>query len=622
MKSILLFLSISLFVSKSVSSQCLAGEVALTMNIAVDAWGQETYWELVPTGSGCGNNTIASGSSTNVGCIGNDPIDDSGYIDNTVVSEGPFCLVIGESYDLIFVDSYGDGGLVFELLEDGSFSHNYVGGGDGNTWTFEAGNSGLPFNDSPCGASEIIPDGVAVEMTNSSAVIQLSEPHPAAGGCGIYGFWCDSDPNISNTVWAYFTAVDGVAYEITTCNDNPGFDTQLALYHTSTCNDFSTFELVSSNDDMQGGCATANGYSSLMYASCLIPGDIYYIQLDGWQGAVGTTLLSVSTYAGEVNMYSSVNNINCPLDKSEQPNGAITPYIVGSGADFTTTWTGPNNFTSNENYLTGLGPGTYNITVTSACGEIFTDQYQINQPSSWNVAGTGIGPDCATSGNGSVALTVSGATAPYTYAWVGPENFLSVAEDIADLDFGSYQITITDDHGCTLVQTYQLNPVNDLSFDLGADTTICLQDDVIVFGPVGLNYSWQDGSINQFYVIHAADWDLGPHALILTASTDDGCSYSDAYLFTVEVCDGVENENEELVSIFPNPATDHIILNFAHANSPINLNMYDASGRLVLSRNYNSGNNVWIDLDYPAGVYTLDIQSGNDRIRKQVMIVD
>jgi hypothetical protein len=145
-----------------------------------------------------------------------------------------------------------------------------------------------------------------------------------------------------------------VSYDITTCNEIEGFDTQLALYHASSCSDYLTFELISSNDDMQGGCSISNGFSSRMFASCLVPGDAYYIQMDGWQGAIGTALLSVSTYIGEIEMFSSVNNINCPLDKSETPNGAITPYVVGSGVDFTASWTGPNNFASSDNYLSDL----------------------------------------------------------------------------------------------------------------------------------------------------------------------------------------------------------------------------------------------------------------------------
>jgi hypothetical protein len=618
MKSFLLSTLLFVFSSSTLFSQCELGEIALTMNIAVDAWGQETYWELVPSGNNCGDGTIAFGSNSGVGCAGTDPTDDGGYVDNTIVSEGPFCLVEGQFYDLIFVDSYGDGGLVFELFEDNSFSHTYIGGGDGNTWTFEAGNSGLPANDSPCGATEIFPDGEALLISNEGAVTQLSEPHPAAGGCGTLGFWCEG--NITNTVWAYFIAQENVSYDITTCNEIEGFDTQLALYHASSCSDYLTFELISSNDDMQGGCSISNGFSSRMFASCLVPGDAYYIQMDGWQGAIGTALLSVSTYIGEIEMFSSVNNINCPLDKSETPNGAITPYVVGSGVDFTASWTGPNNFTSDANYLSDLGPGTYNLTLTTACGDVFTDEYQISQPSSWNIAGTGVGPDCAASENGSITLTVTGATAPYTYAWSGPDNFMSPAEDISNLNFGSYQVTITDERDCQIVQTYQLNPINNLTFDLGNDTTICLTDNVIVSGPAGLNYTWQDGSINQFYVIDAEEWDLGPHALILTASTDDGCSYSDAFLFTVETCASVNESDKNILTVYPNPASSLLNLNFNQTVEHALIQLIDASGRVVATQVFRGASNCVLDLNVASGVYALDITMGEEHVVRQIVV--
>lgn len=619
MKPILLFVFLSFIVNFNSAAQCLPGEIALTMNIGVDAWGQETYWELVPTGNGCGNGTIAFGSSTNVGCAGIDPFDDSGYTDNTTVAEGPYCLVDGMSYDLIFVDSYGDGGLVFELYEDGSFSHNYIGAGDGNTWTFEVGNSGLPANDSPCGALEVIPDGAAIEMTNITAVAQSGEPTPLNGSCGIFGFWCEI--GLSNTVWAYFTAAEGVSYDITTCNDGPGFDTQLAVYHSNDCADFSTFEMISSNDDM-GGCAVANGYSSRMFASCLIPGDTYYIQLDGWAGAVGTAFLTVSTYEGTTNFNTQVNNVACPVDKGGISTGSIIPYFVGSGSNFTCEWTGPNGYESSENYVYELGPGTYNLTATTSCGEVFTDDFQIFQPETWSIVLSGTGPDCAASGNGSIALTVGGATAPYTYNWAGPDNFSSDIEDISALDFGSYQIIITDDNGCEQIQTYMLNPLDNFSFDLGNDTVICIYNEAIIYGPPGLDYLWQDGTINQFYELSGEDWSLGAHALILTATTDEGCTYSDAYIFTVDACAGVHEGAQESMMIYPNPVSDLIMISFETAKNKIDVRLYDAAGRLVENRNYNSGSNFRVDADLPAGVYSLNVIADNEYWVKTVLVGD
>ncbi|MFM7310730.1 MAG: hypothetical protein ACKOZY_08985, partial [Flavobacteriales bacterium] len=191
-KTLTLFAAMCLISMQSAIAQCATGEVALTMIITVDPWGEENYWELVPNGNDCGNGTLYSGANNSVGCAGTPPSVDNGYPDNSVQNVGPYCLTIGDSIDLIFIDSYGDGGPSFELYEDGSYSHYYVGGGSGNTWTFEVGNSGLPANDSPCGALEVLVDGPEVSITNTTAIAQNAEPRPAAGGCGTPGFWCEN----------------------------------------------------------------------------------------------------------------------------------------------------------------------------------------------------------------------------------------------------------------------------------------------------------------------------------------------------------------------------------------------------------------------------------------------
>jgi len=269
--------------------QCGTDSTSISMILTVDPWGEENYWELVPTGNGCGNGTLYFGANELVGCSGTAPEVDGGYPDNSVVIVPSFCLPTGQSFDLIFVDSYGDGGLVFELYENGSFAHSYVGSGTGNTWTFEVGNTGLPIYDSPCGAPEILPNGEGALLDNTACVSQSSEPRPAGGNCGLFGVWCEG--NITNTAWAYFVAEQDVTYEITSCNEGAGFDTQLALYKVDNCSDWASFELISANDDMAGGCDVANGYSSLMYASCLEAGATYFIQVDGWEGAVGSAIV-------------------------------------------------------------------------------------------------------------------------------------------------------------------------------------------------------------------------------------------------------------------------------------------------------------------------------------------
>ena len=94
-------------------SQCPFGQTEVTIDIGTDNWGFEVYWELAPTGNNCGSSAILfSGGNTNVGCNANN-VGSGGYANNTTITEGPWCLTDGATYDIISRDGYGDGGAQF-----------------------------------------------------------------------------------------------------------------------------------------------------------------------------------------------------------------------------------------------------------------------------------------------------------------------------------------------------------------------------------------------------------------------------------------------------------------------------------------------------------------------------
>ncbi|MFE3870783.1 SprB repeat-containing protein, partial [Flavobacterium sp. ZS1P70] len=51
-------------------------------------------------------------------------------------------------------------------------------------------------------------------------------------------------------------------------------------------------------------------------------------------------------------------------------------------------------------------------------------------------------------GFGSVNITVTGGTAPYTFSWTGPNNFTASTEDLTNVLAGTYQYTVTSSNGC------------------------------------------------------------------------------------------------------------------------------------------------------------------------------
>ena len=96
-------------------AQCPSGQTEVSIDITTDNWGFEAYWELTSTGNNCGStSTIFSGGNTAVGCNANN-VSSGGYPDNTTISEGPWCLTDGASYDILSRDGYGDGGTDFEV---------------------------------------------------------------------------------------------------------------------------------------------------------------------------------------------------------------------------------------------------------------------------------------------------------------------------------------------------------------------------------------------------------------------------------------------------------------------------------------------------------------------------
>ena len=118
--------------------QCEAGELEVTIQVLTDDYGNETMWQLVESGAGCDGEPIYTGGNPALGCedAGTFESPAGGYGDNATIDEGPFCLTEGASYDIICVDSYGDGQASFVVLVNGGFANGFGAGGALNTWTF------------------------------------------------------------------------------------------------------------------------------------------------------------------------------------------------------------------------------------------------------------------------------------------------------------------------------------------------------------------------------------------------------------------------------------------------------------------------------------------------------
>ena len=92
-------------------------------------------------------------------------------------------------------------------------------------------------------------------------------------------------------------------------------------------------------------------------------------------------------------------------------DGSIDLSVTGGTPDYTYAWTktGDNTFSKTTKDIDGLGPGTYNVTVTDANDCIDTASFTITEPVELKIADAGLDTaiDCY-DGDGQIRINIDG----------------------------------------------------------------------------------------------------------------------------------------------------------------------------------------------------------------------
>ena len=129
-------------------------------------------------------------------------------------------------------------------------------------------------------------------------------------------------------------------------------------------------------------------------------------------------------------------------------NGNVSLTVNGGTAPYSYNW---SNSSTGQN-LNGIISGTYIATITDANGCSTTAGGTVNQPASaLNANVTVVNVLVTGQSNGSAAVSVTGGTSPYGYAW---NTIPAQATDSAvNLAAGIYVITVNDLNGCSVTAT-------------------------------------------------------------------------------------------------------------------------------------------------------------------------
>jgi hypothetical protein len=172
------------------------------------------------------------------------------------------------------------------------------------------------------------------------------------------------------------------------------------------------------------------------------------------------------------------------------PVGAIDLTISSGTAPFTVEWS--NGATSED--ISGLTAGKYTATITDALGCVETINAYVLQNNiqvTYNALQT---PSCSDAEDGSIDISVSNGTEPYSFLW----STGATTEDVSGLSGGKYTLTITDAVGCTLEKVINLSAPAPLQISYGLTQDICAGTQSISVNAAGgspdYSYRWSDGS--------------------------------------------------------------------------------------------------------------------------------
>ncbi|RMG84235.1 MAG: T9SS C-terminal target domain-containing protein [Bacteroidetes bacterium] len=149
-------------------------------------------------------------------------------------------------------------------------------------------------------------------------------------------------------------------------------------------------------------------------------------------------------------------------------DGSVTVTLLnGNIANYTVLWDTPHD--SNLDIVENLPAGVYHVVVTDSLGCMGTDSVEVLQPDPLILTLSAADPVCAGNSDGMVAVAAIGGTAPYTYVW----NTGDTTPSITGLFAGDYEVTATDQHGCTAVAAVSLTEPSPVLIDFVVTEASC-----------------------------------------------------------------------------------------------------------------------------------------------------
>ena len=244
----------------------------------------------------------------------------------------------------------------------------------------------------------------------------------------------------------------------------------------------------------QPDCGVANGSIMVLISGGVVSDNYFYTWTDQDGNSLPTQALLINLDVGLYTLFVS-DDLGCSKDTTialSNPDGQIditsgnlscngaadgfidlditdveTPYAVG--------WTGPNGFTSIDEDISNLEPGTYTYFITGNDACSYSGQVEITSPDALMVESE-ILNTCFGENSGSISISISGGIPDYAVSWSGPNGFNSSEFELSDLEGGTYSLVVTDQNSCTYNEDFEIIENAELSVNASTGNIDCFGD--------------------------------------------------------------------------------------------------------------------------------------------------
>jgi subtilisin-like proprotein convertase family protein len=298
-----------------------------------------------------------------------------------------------------------------------------------------------------------------------------------------------------------------------------------------------------------------------------------------------------------------IDNAVLTQESCGNTNGAINLMVSGGTPGYTYNWS--NGPTTQD--LTTLSAGTYSVVVTDANGCQVNDSYLINNNTGTLAVSYISSAELCSNAAGSIDITVTGGTAPYTFVWSNSAS----SEDLSGLSAGTYSCEITDAASCSITTAIIVIGNNPGTLAVTENTTdeSCGASN----GAIDLTVSGGDGSYSYTWSNSATTQDISGLAAATYSyivSDGSGCEItgssvlintSGSFSVTVAVSDELCNDNNGSINLTTTGGTSPF--NFVWSNAAVtedltalNQGLYsclvtDANGCVVSTGSLTVSNN-------------------------------